>query len=235
MGAGFSISVSPLTTKGDVFGRDVNQDVRVPVGADGRVLQADSGQASGLAWALKQQFNIVWNDAGSDLEGAEVNVTNTASGANSKLFHARLGGVTKFFVDKSGQAHGGSYFFSPTDNSIYIGWNGSRLITEKSFSTGGHFISETGGYRLANGGGSAADAGVERHAAGVAKFTDGNGALRDFRARRGAITEFAALEPVAEPASPATGLVLFCVDTAGKMELKVKAPSGDVGTLYTEP
>lgn len=45
------ISERFLTTKGDIIGRDSSTMVRVPVGSDGQVLTADSGEASGLAWA----------------------------------------------------------------------------------------------------------------------------------------------------------------------------------------
>src|SRR6185369_18052044 len=50
---------SPLTTKGDVWGFST-VDARIPVGADGTVLTADSGQALGLRWATPtaQQHSI---------------------------------------------------------------------------------------------------------------------------------------------------------------------------------
>lgn len=40
---------SPLTTKGDLWGFGL-ADARVPIGADGKVLTADSGAASGVSW-----------------------------------------------------------------------------------------------------------------------------------------------------------------------------------------
>jgi hypothetical protein len=43
-------SVSPLTTKGDLYGFST-VDARVPVGTNGQVLTADSTQALGLKWA----------------------------------------------------------------------------------------------------------------------------------------------------------------------------------------
>lgn len=42
---------SPLTTKGDVWGFS-SVDARIPIGADGNVLTADSSQTLGLKWAV---------------------------------------------------------------------------------------------------------------------------------------------------------------------------------------
>lgn len=39
-----------LTTKGDLMAHDGTAAVRLPVGANGEVLSADSAQASGLKW-----------------------------------------------------------------------------------------------------------------------------------------------------------------------------------------
>ena len=43
-------ATSPLTTKGDLWGYSTT-DARIPVGANGTVLTADSAEASGLKWA----------------------------------------------------------------------------------------------------------------------------------------------------------------------------------------
>lgn len=48
---------SPLTTKGDLYGRDAANN-RVPIGADGNVLTADSAQALGLKWAAPAASGI---------------------------------------------------------------------------------------------------------------------------------------------------------------------------------
>lgn len=42
--------VSPLTTKGDLYGFD-SADARLPVGTDGQVLESDSVQPLGVKWA----------------------------------------------------------------------------------------------------------------------------------------------------------------------------------------
>lgn len=43
-------AISPLTTKGDLFGYST-LNTRIPIGTDGQVLTADSAQALGLKWA----------------------------------------------------------------------------------------------------------------------------------------------------------------------------------------
>jgi len=43
-------NLSPLTTKGDLLAHDGSANVRVPVGANGYVLKADSSQAAGVTW-----------------------------------------------------------------------------------------------------------------------------------------------------------------------------------------
>lgn len=45
-----------------------------------------------------------WNDAGTDFTAIGMDVTDTASGAGSKLLDLKVGGATKFSVSKTGQA-----------------------------------------------------------------------------------------------------------------------------------
>lgn len=50
VGGGGGGVTSPLTTKGDLWGFDTTDD-RIPIGSNGQVLTADSGQALGAKWA----------------------------------------------------------------------------------------------------------------------------------------------------------------------------------------
>lgn len=43
--------VNTMTAKGDLLTRDVSGEARLPVGADGFVLTADSAEATGVKWA----------------------------------------------------------------------------------------------------------------------------------------------------------------------------------------
>lgn len=58
-------ALSPLTTKGDVIAFDGTNNIRLPVGSNGQVLSANSGQASGLQWI-------------TPTNGTVTNVTGTA-------------------------------------------------------------------------------------------------------------------------------------------------------------
>jgi len=77
-------STSPLTTKGDVWGYSTG-DARIPVGSNGQVLTADSGQALGVKWASGiagvAQLNIL--DSGSYTGGSFVVNTTTDATAQT--------------------------------------------------------------------------------------------------------------------------------------------------------
>jgi hypothetical protein len=52
-------SVSPLTTKGDLYGYST-LDARIPIGTNNQVLTADSAQALGLKWATPAGASYTW-------------------------------------------------------------------------------------------------------------------------------------------------------------------------------
>lgn len=64
-------ALSPLTTKGDLLTHSATVDTRLPVGADGFVLTADSAQALGVKWAAAGASGA--NTALSNLAATAVN------------------------------------------------------------------------------------------------------------------------------------------------------------------
>ena len=71
-------AVSPLTTKGDVWGYST-LDARIPVGADATVLTADSTQALGLKWATPASGGMTSLASGS-LSGTSTSIGTIPSG-----------------------------------------------------------------------------------------------------------------------------------------------------------
>lgn len=63
---------SPLTTKGDLYTFDT-ADARLPVGSNGQMLTADSGEATGLKWVAQPTSLPPSGTAGGDLSGTYPN------------------------------------------------------------------------------------------------------------------------------------------------------------------
>lgn len=82
-------ALSPLTTKGDLIAYSTT-GVRQPVGADGTVLSADSGQATGLNWitVLTNPMTTAGDIIYGGVAGA---ATRLAAGTSTQLLH---GGTT---------------------------------------------------------------------------------------------------------------------------------------------
>ena len=65
-------------------------------------------------------IGATWNNAGATFYGIDVDVTNSASGANSRLLNLSVGGSDKFNIDLSGNIsmHGGITFVNETTFNI---------------------------------------------------------------------------------------------------------------------
>ena len=126
-------AVSPLTTKGDVYGFST-VDARIPVGANDTVLTADSTQALGVKWATPS--------AGAG------NLAQIASGTLSGATGATLTGLTSyseliFKVDSVTWGTGASQFLlrlnaNSTSNYAYYGWglNSTPTYYPAAFNNG---------------------------------------------------------------------------------------------------
>jgi hypothetical protein len=75
-------ALSPTTTKGDLVVHDGADNIRVAVGADGRVLTADSVAASGVSWVVPAPITASYICAGAPLpaQGRELSVTGAGIG-----------------------------------------------------------------------------------------------------------------------------------------------------------
>ena len=75
-------SASPLTTKGDIWGFDVD-DARIPSGADGLVLQADSSEPLGVKW-------VAASAPGAHTLGGASHTADTFANINTKFSDGSL-------------------------------------------------------------------------------------------------------------------------------------------------
>lgn len=110
-------AVSPLTTKGDIWGFDTGNN-RVPIGSNNQVLTADSTQALGLKWA--GVANSIVAGTGISVSGATGNVTITNTGLTSSPL------TTK----------GDLWGFDTGQNRVPVGTNGFVLMADSAQTLG---------------------------------------------------------------------------------------------------
>jgi hypothetical protein len=100
-------SVSPLTTKGDLFTYDTG-DQRLPVGSGGQILVSDSGEATGLKWKSLGVFAPAVIDVEDDYPSSSVvlDTTNTYKqiypGATARTFMPMTTGEHPVILDCDG-------------------------------------------------------------------------------------------------------------------------------------
>lgn len=78
-------ALSPNTTKGDLIANNGTNDIRVPVGTDGFVLSADSGEASGIRWIAGGLTNPMDSPGDLIVGGIAGAATKLDSGAANTL------------------------------------------------------------------------------------------------------------------------------------------------------
>lgn len=89
-------AISPLTTKGDLIGRDSTNNIRIPVGTNNQYLIADSSQASGLLWAgIDRDFQTV----------STLNSTSTQTAPNTTTFYACPGSLSLTTTGRAAKAY----------------------------------------------------------------------------------------------------------------------------------
>lgn len=94
---------SPLTTKGDIFGRTSTTDARIPIGTNGQVLTADSAQALGLKWAAPAtsgtvtSIDVSGGTTGLTTSGGPITSSGTITVAGTvNVTHGGTGTATQF-------------------------------------------------------------------------------------------------------------------------------------------
>lgn len=140
---------SPLTTKGDIWGY-TSGDARVPVGADGQFLAADSGTGTGLIYKnpiIVQEDNI--NVASTphttlNFTGFGVTATNAGSG----ICNIAIPGVGDGGSVLSDSQIISSNILTSTTSNVYIDLSGITLTTT---STGIYSVFFNGSASLQNG------------------------------------------------------------------------------------
>jgi len=80
-------AVSPLTTKGDIWGYST-LDARIPVGANDTVLTADSAQALGVKWASVASGGMTLLASGT-LSGTSVSLTSISQSYENLIIYVR--------------------------------------------------------------------------------------------------------------------------------------------------
>lgn len=119
------VAVSILTSKGDLLTNDGTQDVRFPVGTDGRVLMADSSSPEGLLWQDPSLLipAAVWGS----ITGVLSNQTDLQTALNAKQNTSEKNQLNGYAgLDGSGKISGAQQVYGSTANTACEG-NDSRL------------------------------------------------------------------------------------------------------------
>lgn len=119
-------STSPLTTKGDIYGFDTAGN-RIPVGADGSVLTADSTQALGVKWAAVSGTGTVTTVSVASANGFAGTVAN-ATTTPAITISTSITGIVK---------GNGTVISAATAGTDYVTGSSTNTFTNKTYDTAG--------------------------------------------------------------------------------------------------
>lgn len=183
-------------------------------------------------------FQTEWNNAGKNWTAFQVNATNTASGSSSKLARFSVGGADVCAVSKDGSiqvANVGVRVYSSSDLTGQV----KAVMGTGSEGKGILSVGNDGalGFSSITNGDGVMDSAIQRDSAGVVRFTNGFQDLRDWKARRGSLSEYLDITEMSAPAAPAANTARLYVedDGSGKTRLMVLFPTGAAQVLATEP
>lgn len=179
-------------------------------------------------------FVTEWNNAGKNWTAVRVSVTNTASGAGSKLQDWQVGGVSKASIDTAGSLTLAGQLII---GSAALSFNGSELGLLHNFVISGN-LAVYGASAKITIGPYPYTAGIGYSENGVIEFNNGTiGTLRDWKARRGSLSEYLDITEMSAPAAPAANTARLYVEDngSGKTRLMVLFPTGAAQVLATEP
>lgn len=139
---------SPLTTKGDLWGFDTEDD-RIPVGTDDHVLTVDSAQALGVKWAAipnpsplttKGDLHVYTTDDARLAAGTDDHVLTADSSEASGVKWAAAPGASSPLTTK-----GDLFTYDTDDQRLGIGTDDHVLTADSSEATGMKWAAATTG------------------------------------------------------------------------------------------
>ena len=170
-------SVTPTANRTISF-PDATGTVALVSGADGTIQYNDAGTLKGNS---NFTVDLDWNDASTVFTGLKLNVTNTASAADSKLLDLQAGGTSQCKLTASGQffvtpsAPGGDHVFANNcgQNRGFFFQDYSNNCNFRISFFGTTVYGAGAGYGIGVNSG-VPDVKLARDSAGVVKITDGS-------------------------------------------------------------
>jgi len=135
-------TTSPLTTKGDVWGYSTT-DARIPVGANGTVLTADSAEALGVKWAAAAGGGSLTQLATGSLSGSSTSITSI-SGSYTHLqlvIYEMSADFNGYYIMRFNSDSGSNYYSVQTDS--LVGTRGNNAAAQIMIQTEGNLGTNT--------------------------------------------------------------------------------------------